>query len=83
MIKRKLLHLLEQEARSYRKSALKSIRQNILSTSLSKIELSDLEKNIARETMQKFIDAALVCFINNVAIGQGINLGLKTTHIAD
>ena len=75
MTKIELLHFLEKEAKLHKKNALTSIKRNVWQASLSKRKLRNLEQAVSKKTMQDFIDAVLVDFINYVAVGQGINFG--------
>lgn len=65
-----LCKLLEDEAKEYRLKSLNSIKQNSHMNSCKNPKVS-----------QPVIDAILVDFINYVATGQGIDLGLHTKHL--
>jgi hypothetical protein len=65
-----LYKLLENKAKTYRLTALSSIKRNK--------HMNDCKNPRAS---QNIIDALLVDFINYVALGQGLNLGLYTKDL--
>ena len=74
-----LISLLEKEAKKYRKHARISIARNFHMNELTQNDIAELtgKKNFA----DRVIDAALVDFINYVAVGQGCDLGLYVKHL--
>ena len=66
-----------KKAKEYRKKALVSIKRN---NRMNNLTTADFKK-IGTETCQRLADAVLVDFINYVAVGQGIDLGLYTKHL--
>lgn len=79
MTRGKLLNLLTEEAKEYRREALLSIKRNRYMNKLSEKDLAKLQKN--RKLIQKTTDALLVDFINFVGVGQCVNYGLHTKHL--
>lgn len=79
MTKKALLELLEKEAKEYRKTALDSIKRNKHMNNLTVADLKKIKREI--KYSKRLIDAMLIDFINSVAIGQGIDLGLYTKHL--
>lgn len=77
MTKKGLLNLLEKEAKEYRKETLVSIKRN---NRMNNLTAADFKK-IGTKTFKRLADAVLVDFINYVAAGQGIDLGLYTKHL--
>lgn len=68
-----LCYLLEREARDYRLEAISGIKRNS--------HMNDLRDYPSQDKAQNLIDALLVDFINVVANGQGLDLGLKVEHL--
>ena len=75
----KLLSLLTEEARQYRKNAVASITRNEHMNDLSHKDCLQLRKN--RRRTQRILDALLVDFINAVGVGQCLDLALHTKHL--
>jgi hypothetical protein len=73
-----LLNFLTKEAKRYRTTALKSLKRNRHMNTLSKKDLLKL-RNL--HSIQEFIDAILVDFINSVGVGQGIDYALYTENL--
>jgi hypothetical protein len=71
MTKGGLLKLLEMEIVEYRLGAIDSLKRNTHMHNCKNIKAS-----------QVFIDALLVDFVNNIATGQGVDLGLYTHYIS-
>lgn len=76
MTREELLHLLEENAKEYRKTAFSSVKRNKHMNELSETDFVQLREN--RQLAQKTIDALLVDFINFVGAGQGLDWGLHT-----
>lgn len=79
MTKKDLLELLEKKAKNYREEALDSIERNNRMNNLTAADFKKIKGEI--KYSKRLIDALLVDFINSVATGQGIDLGLYTKHL--
>ncbi|MFA6365371.1 MAG: hypothetical protein WCW78_03145 [Candidatus Paceibacterota bacterium] len=76
-----LTNLLESHAKDYRKDTIARLKRNRHIYDLSKKDIRELKKN--PELFERVVDAILVGFINEVARGQGMNLGLYTHHLKE
>lgn len=74
-----LLKLLEKEAKDYREKALDSVRRNCHMNGLTEADIVEVRKN--PELFRRFAEAVLVDFVNWVGVGQGLDYGLKTSHL--
>ncbi len=79
MTKKDLLNLLEKEAKEYRKGALHSVKRNVRMNNLTAADLKKIGKEM--KFCKRLADALLVDFINYVAAGQDVDLGLYTKHL--
>lgn len=75
MTRGQLCKLLEDEVATYRKTARRSIRRNRHLNGATDGELDGLNRHPG------IVDAVLVDFVNWVAVGQGLNLGLRRSRL--
>ncbi|MFA6407672.1 MAG: hypothetical protein WCV80_03140 [Candidatus Paceibacterota bacterium] len=74
-----LTKLLESHAKDYRKDTIARLKRNRHMHDLSRKDIRELKKN--PELFERVVDAILVGFINEVAAGQGMDLGLYTHYL--